>query len=228
MGGELIQVPDIEAGEPIPGIGISKDLYDATSALHKGEVTAGPVVLPDGRALIAVVTNVIPAHQGTLDEVRAQVIDKATQVKLQKIVNAKAAELASKTQSMGGDLEKAAKSMDITLKTSNDVARQDSIESAGTAGSIPDLFTKPVGTVLGPDPVAAGQFVGKILSNTPADPAGLAVQRAKITDDLRQQKIHDRDALFQQGLRDSLVASGKLKINQDVINRIVASYRQTS
>lgn len=224
-GATLIQVPDIEASEPVPGIGVSKDLYDAVSALKKDEVTQGPVVLPDGRALIAVVTNLVPAHQGTLDEVKTEVKDKAQQAKLQKIVAAKAAELVSKTQSMGGDLEKAAKSMNITVKTSGDVSRQDPIESVGTASSIPDLFTKPVGTVIGPNSVASGQAVVKILSATPADAAGLTAQRAKILDDLKQQKIRDRVMFFQQGLRDSLVASGKLKINQEAIDQILASYK---
>ena len=150
VGGTLIQVPDVEASEPIPGIGVSKELFDSVSALKKDEVTLGPVVLQDGRALIAVVTNLVPAHQGTLDEVKTEVKDKAQQAKLQKIVAAKAAELVSKTQSMGGDLEKAAKSMSIAVKTSGDVGRQDPIETVGTASSVPDLFTKPVGTILGP------------------------------------------------------------------------------
>ena len=48
--------------------------------LKKNEVTLGPVVLPDGRALIAVVTNLVPAHQGTLEEVRTEVKNKATAV----------------------------------------------------------------------------------------------------------------------------------------------------
>jgi hypothetical protein len=203
-------------------------LYDAVSALKKDEVTLGPVVLADGRALIAVVTNLVPAHQGTLDEVKTEVKDKAQQAKLQKIVAAKAAELVSKAQSRGGDLEKAAKSMSITVKTSADVSRQDAIEGVGTASSVPNLFTKPVGTILGPDSESSGQLVAKILSITPADAAGLILQRAKILDDLKQQKTRDRVAFFQQGLRDSLVASGKLKINQDVIDQILASYRQRS
>jgi peptidyl-prolyl cis-trans isomerase D len=228
VGGTLVQVPEIQANEPIAGIGVSKELFDAVAALKKNEVTLGPVVLQDGRALIAVVTNLIPAHLGTLDEVKTEVRDKAQQAKLQKIVAAKAAELLSKTQSMGGDLEKAAKSMGITLKTSGDVARQDPIESVGTASGVAELFTKPVGSVIGPTGVSGGQFVGKILAFTPADAAGLVAQRSKIVDQLRQQKTRERTSFFQQGLRDSLVSSGKLKINQDVIDRLLASYRQRS
>jgi peptidyl-prolyl cis-trans isomerase D len=228
VGGTLVNVDNIQPNEPIPGIGVSKDLTDAVVALKKDEVTLGPAVLPDGRALIAVVTNLVPGHVGALDEVRNQVKDKATQAKLQKVLADKAAELVSKTQAMGGDLDKAAKSMGIVTKTSGDVGRQDAIEAVGTASSVPDIFTKPAGSVVGPTPLSGGQLVAKILSQTPADAAGLAAQRSKISDDLHQQKSRERATFFQQGLRDSMIASGKLKIHQDVIDRIIASYRQHS
>lgn len=226
VGGQLIHADN--AADPIPGIGASKDLVDAVSALKKGEVTLGPVVLTDGRALIAVVTDLAPAHQGSFDEVKTDVRNKATQDKLQKVVAAKADELVAKTQSMGGDLEKAAKAMGLTTKTSNDVTRSDAIEGAGTASGIADIFTKPVGSIVGPANVPGGKLVAKVLTATPADPAGLAAQRQKIVDDLHQQKARDRATMFQQGLRQSLTASGKLKVNQNVIDQILASYRQRS
>lgn len=228
VSGTLVRVDNIKPNEPIPGIGMSKELADAVAALRKDEVTLGPVVLTDGRALLAVVTGLVPAHQGTLEEVKAEVRNKAAESKAQRLVGAKATELASKSQAMGGDLEKAAKSMGITLKTSNDVNRQDAIESVGTASSVPEIFTKPTGAVVGPVGVSGGQLVAKIVSATPADPAALAAQRQKIMADLHQQKTRDRATFFQQGLRDSLIASGKLKINQDVIDRLLATFRQRS
>ncbi len=92
------------------------------------------------------------------------------------------------------------------------------------------FLIKPVGAILGPDSgVSTGQLVAKILAITPADAAGLVLQRTKILDDLKQQKIRDRVTFFQVGLRDSLTASGKLKIHQDVIDQILGrAYRQRS
>jgi hypothetical protein len=118
--------------------------------------------------------------------------------------------------------------MGIEVKTSNDVTRNDAIESVGTASTIPDLFTKPVGAIVGPVSVSGKQLVAKIVSQTPASPADLPAQTSKIVDQLHQQKTRDRATFFQQGLRDSLTASGKLKIHQDVIDRIVASYKTRS
>ena len=161
VGGALVHVPTVQANELIPGIGISKELADAVSALKKDEVTLGPVVLADGRALIAVVSDLVPAHQGTLDEVRTEVKTRAQSAKAQKLIASKAADLVSKTQSMGGDLEKAAKSLNITLKTSNDVTRTDAIESVGTASSLPDIFHQARGHRSGATDGNRRDFCGK-------------------------------------------------------------------
>jgi peptidyl-prolyl cis-trans isomerase D len=228
VGGTLVNVENIQPNDPIQGIGVSQELFNAVSILKKFEVTLGPVVLPDGRALIAEVTDLVPAHQGTIEEVRTKVRNAAMTSKGEKVVAAKAAELAAKAQSMGGDLDKAAKSLNLELHTSDDVTRNDAIESVGNAGVVPELFTKPAGSLVGPVSVVGGQLVAKVLTSTPADMAGLGAERQKISDDLHQQKTRQRATFFQQGLRESMTASGDLTIHQDVINRILATFRQTS
>jgi peptidyl-prolyl cis-trans isomerase D len=226
-GTTVIRAENLQAGDPIPGVGASKEFTDATAALRKGEAMAGPVVLPDGKALLATVTDVQPAHPATFEEARAEAKTKASADKLNRILTDKANELLSKTQSMGGDLVKAAKSMNIELKTSADVDRQGAIESVGTASSIPDAFTKPVGSVIGPVTVSGGRLIAKILSKTPANMADLAAQTEAIRNDLRQQRSRDRAQFFQEGLKDRLKADGKLKVYQDAIGRIVAAYQRT-
>jgi hypothetical protein len=129
---------------------------------------------------------------------------------------------------MGGDLEKAAKELKIDVKTSEDVDRQGAIESVGTASTIPDAFTKPVGTILGPQQIASGQLVAKIVSKTPANIVDLPAQMIAIRDELKQQKQRDRAQFFQEGLKAKLTADGKVKINKDVITRIVQSYNKSS
>jgi hypothetical protein len=128
---------------------------------------------------------------------------------------------------MGGDLEKAAKAMKIDVKTSSDVDRQGTIESVGTASTIPDAFEKPVGTLIGPVAVPGGQLIAKVISKTPADMLALPLMSNSIRDELKQAKQRDRAQLFQDGLRTRLIADGKLKIHQDVINRIVQSYQKS-
>ena len=227
LGLQFVQANNIAPGDALPTLGASKEFDDAVASLRKGEVTAGPVALANGKALVAAVTDVQPAHQATFDEAKADVKTQAGKEKLNKLLAEKAKELAAKTQSMGGDLEKAAKSMNIEVKTSQDVDRQGAIESVGTASTITDAFTKPVGAILGPQSLATGQLVAKIVSKTPADLSLLPAQMAAIRDELKQQKQRDRAQLFQEGLKSRLTSAGTLKIHQDVINRIVQSYQKS-
>ena len=229
VGTILIHADNIQAGDPIPGgIGVSKEFNDAIAPLRKGEMTPGPVVLPGNKVVVASVTDYQPARQATLEEAMTDVRNKASQEKLQKILQQKANELFAKTQAMGGDLAKAAKEMGIDVKTSMDVNRTATIDGIGPASSLPDAFTKPVGSVLGPFTVVGGRGVAKIVAQVPADLSTLPLLTAGIRDELRQQKVRDRETLFEQGLKTRLQDQGKLKIHQDVIARLVQSYSTRS
>jgi peptidyl-prolyl cis-trans isomerase D len=227
LGLAAIHADNVQAGDPLPLLGPSKDFDQAVASLRKGEVTSGPVSLANGKAVIAVVTDSQPGHAASFDEAKADAKAKASKEKLDKLLVTKAQELVSKTQALGGDIEKAAKELKIDLKTSTDVDRQGAVESVGTASTIPDAFSKPVGAILGPQSVSGGQMVAKIISKTPANLADLPAQMASIRDELKQQKQRDRAQLFQEGLKSRLTTDGKVKIHQDVISRIVQSYQRS-
>jgi peptidyl-prolyl cis-trans isomerase D len=224
LGTTVIHADNIQAGDPIPGIGVSKELSEAIAPLRKGEMTPGPVVIMGNRVVVASVTDYQPAHQAAMEEALADVRNKASQDKLQQILLRKSNELFAKTQAMGGDLTKAAKEMGIEVKTSPDVNRTATIEGIGPASSVPDAFTKPVGAVLGPFAVVGGRGVAKVVAQVPADLSELPAQSASIRDELKQQKARDRATLFEDGLKKRLQDQGKLKIHQDVITRLVQSY----
>jgi hypothetical protein len=89
----------------------------------------------------------------------------------------------------------------------------------------PDAFTKPVGTIIGPNAIGAdSKVVCKVVEKIPADLNGLASQRAAIRDQLKGQREQARGTLFEEGVRDALIKEGKIKIHQDVIDRLLASY----
>jgi peptidyl-prolyl cis-trans isomerase D len=224
LGTTVIRADNIQTGDPIPGIGVSKELSDAVAPLRKGEMTAGPVVLPGNKVAVASVTDYQPAHQATLEEARADVRNRASQDKLQDILSKKAAELVARTQAVGGDLAKAAKEMGIEVKTSPDVNRNAAIEGVGSASAFGDAFSKPVGSLIGPVQVPGGRAVAKVVAKIPADLSELQAQTAVIRGELKQQKIKDRTTLFEEGLKKRLQEQGKLKIHQDVLTRLVQSY----
>jgi len=228
VGTTVIRAENVQAGDPIPEIGVSKELMDAIAPLRKGEITAGPVVLQGNKVALASVTDYQPAHQASLDEARTEVRAKAREEKVQSVLNQKASELLTKAQADGGDLQKAGKEMGIEIKTSPDVNRQGAIEGIGSASSLPDAFSKPANALFGPVAVPGGRVVAKIVAKLPADLTELPAQTASIRDELKQQRTRDRQTMFEDGLKKRLQDEGKLKIHQDVITRLVQSYSTRS
>ena len=227
-GSPVQRAEKIQAGDPIPGIGASKEFDTAIAGLKKDEAMAGPVVLPNGRAVIGVVTDVAPAHQATLEEARADVRNRAREEKLDKLLADKATELSKKVTELNGDLEKAAKALGLEAKTSPEVDRNTAIEGLGTPSSFPESMTKPVGSTIGPFTSSAGRAFAKVVARVPADAAALAAQTVAIRNELKQQQQRDRATLFQDGLRQRLQAEGKLKVKQDAIDRIIQNFRTKS
>ena len=128
---------------------------------------------------------------------------------------------------MGGDLAAAAKALNLEVKTSNEVDRNGAIESVGNASSIPDAWSKPEGSLLGPVSVTGGKLVGKVVAKTPANMAELAAQAETIRNELRQTRARERAQMFQGGLVDRLKSEGKVKINEDVRTRLVSQYQRS-
>ena len=90
LGTTVIRADNLQKGDPIPGIGVSKELDEAVAPLRKGEMTAGPIVLPGDKIAVASVIDYQAPHQATLDDVKADVTNKASLEKVQRILSRKA------------------------------------------------------------------------------------------------------------------------------------------
>jgi hypothetical protein len=116
--------------------------------------------------------------------------------------------------------------MGLEVKTSDAVDRAGAIEGLGSASTLPDAFSKPVGSIIGPNGLSAdSKVVCKVVEKVPADLSGLASQRSAIRDQLKSEKSRARNALFEEGIREALTKDGTIKVHQDVIDRFLASYR---
>lgn len=229
-GTTVIKADNIQAGDPIPEIGSSKEFSDALAPLHKGDVTAGPVLLQGGggKAAIGLVTEYQGVHPATFEEAKSDAHTRASQDKLQAVLATKLSDLLAKMHSLGDDLEKAAKSLNIEVKMSDPSNREAAIEGIGQANTIADAFTKPAGSIIGPITVAGGRIVAKVVEKIPADLAGLAAVSGTIRSDLKQQRVRDRIQVFEMGLKKRLEEEGKLKVHEDVVTRVVKNYTTKS
>jgi len=219
-----VTVENVGAGDPIPEIGVNKDFEQSIAGLQKGAVSQ-PVAVPPNRVVVAQVTNVIPPRPASLEEAQARIRQTLDKQKLDQLVTKRSDELVAKAQAMNGDLEKAAKSLGLEVKTPEAFDRSGAVEGLGQAAYVGQAFGKPDGAVFGPVPVPDGKVVGKVLGHVPADMSKFAALRSGLRDELKAKKAQERAELFDAGLREELIKEGKVKIHQDAVNRLVASYR---
>jgi peptidyl-prolyl cis-trans isomerase D len=213
-------------GKPYPELGVSQDLDQAVATLNKDQVSPAVAVAGD-KIAVAVVTEIIPSRPSTFDEVKDQIRDAIVQPRLQVLIQDRARDMMTKATAAGGDLAKVAKAAGFDVKTSDEFARDANVEGVGSANYLQEGFIKPEGSIIGPVATAEGMVVAKVIKKIAPDPAKLSEQRVQIRDDIKSQKARDRNSLFEAGLKADLVKSGKLKIYQDVVNRIISSYRSS-
>jgi peptidyl-prolyl cis-trans isomerase D len=224
LGMQYVKADNMAPGAPLPVIGVSREFNESVAGLKKGEVSQ-PVGVVGNKIALAVCTDIIPAHPAAFADVEAKIRDAVTRDKLNHLAEQKANQLAEKARANGGDLEAAAKSMGLEAKTSAAVDRAGSIEGLGTASMLTDVFTKPAGSLFGPTSIPNARVVGKVLEHLPADMSGLAAQRVAIHDEIKSHMAQDRSALFEEGVRDALQKEGKIKVHQQVFNRLIASFQ---
>ena len=220
---QLVKADNVEAGKPVPEIGPSPDFEQAISGLKKGEVTPAVAIAGD-KVVVAEVTDVIPSRPATLDEVKDQVRNAIVQNRLAVLVQNHAKEFVDKAKSTG-DFAKAAKSMGLDAETSETFNRSGSVKDVGSASYLQDAFTRPDGSIIGPIATPDGTVIAKVVEHIQPDMSKLAAERSTIRDELKSQKARDRNSLFEAGVRDELARQGKIKIYQDVVNRLITNYK---
>jgi peptidyl-prolyl cis-trans isomerase D len=221
---EVVHADNVEPNKPIPDVGASPDLDQAIASLKEGQVSQA-VALPGNKVAVAEVTAIVPARPSTLDEVKDKVRDAMIQNRLTVRVQEQSKALADKAKAMGGDLEKAAKEMKFEVKTTDAFMRSDSVPGFGSANYVGPAFSSPDGSIVGPILMPDGTVVVKVVEHVEPDVSKLPAERATIRDQIKSQKAQQREQLFQAGLKERLIKEGKIKIHQDVINRLIAGYR---
>jgi hypothetical protein len=124
----------------------------------------------------------------------------------------------------GTDFNALARSLGLEISKTNDFTTADSVPGLGPAGTLNEAFLRPVGTVIGPVSVQDRNIVYKIVAQQPADPKNFAYERDVAVQELKQQKARAMYDLFQDGILNQARVDGKLKIHQDAIRQIVATY----
>lgn len=217
---ELGETPPAAITEPLGNFGNAPDLHQILFGLHPGELS--PPTQIDNGYVILTVKDVLPAHQGTLAEVRDRVLADYQREKSVDLARARAEEL-SKRAAAGEPLDKAAKALDLAMKTSDSFSRTGSVPDVGTGRQIDAAFNMAVGQVSKPTAIGGNWLVFRVVSHDTPNPDDLAKQKDAIQQQTLQTKQNAAFEAFHTALVDRLKKQGKLTINSEVMNRLSRS-----
>lgn len=206
---EVAQTRPVSAADPLLELGNSADVKDRIFNLREGEVS--PPVRTDRGYVILSLKQVLPAHQGTLEEVRDKVVTALKQEKSLQLARDKAQELAKRVKT-GEKFDAAAKALDLDPKTSEDVSRAGSIPSVGSGKQFGAAFNLKVGDVSTPQSLGSNWFVYRVESRSEPNPADFEKQKKDLTDQVLNEKRGLAYEAFRSGLEERLKSEGKLKL----------------
>jgi peptidyl-prolyl cis-trans isomerase D len=212
--------PVFKYGQPVADLGKTDAFENLAFQLRLNEVGT-PISIPKGEAIIQLV-QIVPEHVPTLDEVRAQVEEDYRHDQSIVLAQDKAKKLAelAKTQ----DFDKAAKSLGLSPKESNDFSENEYVEGVGSGSQLGDAFTLNPGQVSGVISAGTNQVLFKVVSHTAPNEADFASQRDQLSEELLDQKRDLQFEIYRQNLKDQFIRSGKLKINNAGMKQFLASF----
>lgn len=222
---EYFTTQPISRTDPVTGVGVNPNFADAVFSTGAGATTQ-PVQVAEGFA-IAKVDKIVPPGAQPLAAVQDQVTADFKKDAAQKLAQQKAQELEQAAQKQG--LKAAAASLHLKLETSPALTRTGTLTGVGSITSFADaLFGSQPGKV-GPVATVDGKQVVYALTGLqqPTD-AEFALQKASIESSLLSDKKNNVLNAYTDALLAQLTKSGKVKIYQAAIERVLGVGSPTS
>src|ERR1700726_4286973 len=145
--------------DPVLEFGNSQEARDAIFRLRQGDLSLP--IRTDRGYIVLTVKEILPAHQGTLEEVRDKVVAELKQQKANEMARAKAEDLAKRVKA-GEKFDAAAKSLGLEPKTSDLFARNGSVSGAASGKQLSAAFHMKAGEVGAPLSLGANWMVYRV------------------------------------------------------------------
>jgi len=202
----------VTASDPLLELANSQEAKDAIFRARPDE-TSLPVRTDRGYVVLSL-KSILPAHQGSLEEVRDRVITDLKREKSTDLAKSKADELIKRVKA-GEKFEAAAHALALEPKTSDLVARDGSIPSAASGKQLGAAFNLKTGDVGAALSLGQNWLVYRLAEKTEANPSDFDKQKKQLTEGLLQSKRSLAFEAFQKTLDNRLKQEGKLKLMPD-------------
>ena len=221
---QVNETPLFAYNQPVPDLG-NNEAFENLAFQTPLNGIGQPITVPKGTAVIQV-TQIVPEHLPKLNEVRDRV-EQDYRVEQSKLLAAEDAKQFA-AQCKTGDFAKLAQAEKLPTKQSQDFTQQDQVGDMIPGTALASAFTLKPGETSDAIAIGPTYVVFKVLSQTPANEADFAGQKAQMADQLLQQQRDLVFQIYQVNLKESLLRSGKLKINYSAFKSFVAGYTQNS
>jgi len=214
---QLGTVPPVGATDPLGPLGTSNEARDFVFSAKQGEDST-PIHVDRGTAILSV-TEIQPARQATLADVRAKVESDYRGEQSTALAKKDADELYKRVQG-GAALPAAAKALGLDALSSDFLSQNDTLAGLVPMRKLLAAFSLPVGQTAAPVAQASNWLVYRVLERQEPNPEDLAKQKADIERQLLATKQQMAFEAFQESLRQRLLQEGKLRINEQVLRRL--------
>ena len=197
--------------------GVIAGLPDGSQVITKAfTVKQGgdPVSAPTGEGFaIFQVTGITPAHAPNFADYKDHIASDYIDEKLPALLSQKTKELADKAHA-SGDLNKAAKEVGATVKTSDLVGESGQVPDFGQVGAIaPDLFNLSVGGISGPINAQRTGVVAKIVDKQEPSAADITKNLDLTRDQILDQRREEAFGIFVGSLEDRYKKAKLIRVN---------------
>jgi len=223
FGLEAKETPLFRYNQPVPDLGASEAFHNLAFQLREGAVGTS-ITVPKGLAIIQLLETV-PEHLPKLEEVRAPVEQEYRAAQAQELAAQKAAELAARAKS--GDFKKVAQAMGLTVKESKDFTQREYLQGLGSGSQVAAAFTLAPGQTSDVVSLGANRVVFRVVARTPAAESDLPSQQEQIAEELLERKRNLAWEFYRQDLKQQLVSSGELKLNDAAMKKFLAAYQRS-
>ena len=209
----------VSATDPLLELGNSQEVKISDSIF---QLQPGILSLPihtDRGYLVFTVKQVLPAHQGTLEEVHETVVADLKQDKATSAARTKAEELAKRAKA-GEKFDTAAKALGLEAKTSDEFARNGSISSVASGKQLSAAFQLKVGDVGAPLALGNNWLVYRVADKQEPNQADFDKQKKEITDAVLENKRSIAFDAFRTALEERLKKDGKLQLMPEKLRTI--------
>ena len=195
--------------DPVLELGNTQEVKDEIVRLRQGDLSL-PIRTDRGYVVLSI-KQVLPAHPGTLDEVRDKIVSELKQQKAEQLAHTKAEELSKRVKA-GEKFDSAAKALGLDPKTSDLFARSGNVPNVGSGKLLASAFSVKQGEVGAALQVGTSWLAYEVAEKVEPNPADFEKQKKTITDNLLQTKRNLAFEAFRSAIEERLKQEGKLKL----------------